>query len=396
MAMRTLRDFPDAFWKGRRVFLRLDLNVPLRDGEVADDTRIRAALPTLTHLLARGARVIAASHLGRPKGKVVPEYSLRPVSRRLQELLPETPVRFVPQVVGPEVKRAAETLQPGEVLLIENLRFHPGETSNDEAFARSLADLAEAYVNDAFGTAHRAHASVVGVPRLLEHRALGKLMEEEIRWLRLLREDPPRPYVVVLGGAKVSDKIPLVEALLERADRMLVGGGMAYTFLRARGVEVGHSLVDEAHLETVRKWLEQAPDRFVLPEDHVVVASLEEEGSGEVVTAIPPDRMGVDVGPRTREAFRRVLEGARTVFWNGPLGVFEKPFGEEGTRDLVATLRDIHRKGCVVVVGGGDTAAAARHFGIRQGEVSHISTGGGATLTYLSGKPLPALEVLMS
>lgn len=394
MKLPVLQDFPDDFWKGRKVFLRLDLNVPVEEGRVTDDTRIRASLPTLEYLLSRGARVVAASHLGRPKGKPDPRYSLAPVAEVLRGLL-SYPVRFAGAVVGAEVERAVEELPEGGVLLLENLRFHPGETANDPEFARALAAPVEAYVNDAFGTAHRAHASVDALPRLLPRRAVGLLMERELRWLSFLRESPERPYMVVLGGAKVSDKIPLVEAFLKRADRILVGGGMAYTFLKARGLPVGRSLVDEEHLDVVRRWLEQAGDRLVLPVDHVVVGDVNGEGV-EVVESIPEGKMGVDIGPRTRERFREVLQEARTVFWNGPVGMFEKPFAAEGTRFLVETLRELHRAGRIVVVGGGDTAAAASTFGMTEQDATHISTGGGATLTYLSGQPLPALEALVS
>ncbi len=393
MKLPRLQDFPDAFWKGRRVFVRLDLNVPLRDGKVADDTRIRAALPTLQHLLSRGARVVAASHLGRPKGKPDPRYSLAPVAEVLQELLPH-PVHFVGAVVGAEVERAVDSLQEGELALLENLRFHPGETANDPDFAQELAAPVEAYVNDAFGTAHRAHASVEALPRLLPHRAVGLLMERELHWLSFLKERPERPYMVILGGAKISDKIPLVEAFLERADRILVGGGMAYTFLKARGESVGRSLVDEAHLSTVQAWLSRAGERFVLPEDHVVVENLDTGAGREEVPTISGNKMGVDIGPRTRARFQEVLKEAHTVFWNGPVGVFEKDFAAEGTRFLVEVLKNLHREGRIVVVGGGDTAAAARAFGMTEDHATHISTGGGATLTYLSGEPLPALEVL--
>lgn len=395
-AIKTLQDFPDDFWKGRRVFIRVDFNVPIRNGKVADDTRIRAAYPTLQYLLERNSALILTSHLGRPKGTVRPEYSLAPAAQYLQRMFPDRTVTFVPEVVGPTVEKSVHKLQPGEILVLENLRFHPGEKANDEAFAQNLAKLAEAYVNDAFGTAHRAHASVVGVPRFVADRAIGKLMEKELRWLQLLRENPSRPYVVVLGGAKVSDKIPLIKELLKRADRILVGGGMAYTFLKAKQEAIGVSLVDEDHLDIVRQWLQEAPDRILLPEDHVVVTSMDENQTGEIVTHIPPYHIGVDVGPKTRERFQTVLEKAHTVFWNGPLGVFEKPFGVEGTRHLISVLKRIHQRGGVVVVGGGDTAAAARTLGVHEGDVSHISTGGGATLAYLAGEKLPALEALQA
>jgi len=393
MKLSRLQDFPDDFWKGRRVFVRLDLNVPLKEGKVADNTRIRAALPTLQYLLSRGARVVAASHLGRPKGKPDPQYSLAPVAEALQELLSRR-VHFPGGVVGAEVTRTVEALGDGEIVLLENLRFHPGETANDPDFARQLAALAEAYVNDAFGTAHRAHASVEALPRLLVHRAMGLLMEQELRWLSFLKERPERPYVVILGGAKISDKIPLVEALLERADRILVGGGMAYTFLKARGEAVGRSLVEEGHLSVVRGWLARAADRLVLPEDHVVVEDLDTGAGWEEVQEIPEGKMGVDIGSRTRRRFQEVLQEARTVFWNGPVGVFEKDFAAEGTRFLVGVLKALHREGRIVVVGGGDTAAAAQTFGMDEQSATHISTGGGATLTYLSGEVLPALEAL--
>ncbi len=389
---RTLQQFPEDFWSGRATALRVDWNVPLRDGIIQDDTRIRASLPTLTYLLERGARVLVMSHLGRPKGKVNPAYSLRPLVSHVERLL-NRPVRFVPEHREELMDALWAELGPGEVALLENVRFHPGERNNDPAFAALLARGVEAYVNDAFGTAHRAHASVEALPRRIAHKAMGRLFEREIFWLRKVREAPDAPFVVVLGGAKVSDKLGVIRHLLSRVDRLVVGGGMAYTFLAARGEAVGRSLVDEEHLEDVRAFLGEAPEKFVLPVDHVVAAS-PEAGHGEVVQRIPSDRMGLDIGPETRARFQAVIEGRGTIFWNGPMGVFENPAFREGTRVVAERMVAACAEGATVVVGGGDTASAYHLLGFPTDAVSHVSTGGGATLTYVAGEPLPALEAL--
>lgn len=394
----TLDDLDDP--SGARVFVRVDFNVPLEGGEVRDDTRLREALPTLRELLGRKARLILASHCGRPKGAPDPRYSLRPVAERLVELLGRA-VRFAPDCVGPEAEAILSEMAPGEVCLLENLRFHPGETANDPAFAGRLAGLAEIFVGDAFGTVHRAHASVVGVPERLEHKAAGRLVEREVAALSKLLEAPERPFVAVLGGAKIEGKLDTVENLLPRIDRLALGGGMANTFLLARGHDLAESLVDAGRVELAGELLERAAAagvEVVLPTDLVVVESLDRPGTPRTVPVggVPAGHKAVDVGPETREAFRRTLEGARTLFWNGPLGVFETPPFDEGTNAMaraVGRLSEPDGSGAFTVLGGGETVAAAGRAGVL-GKIGHVSTGGGASLELLAGKELPGLTVL--
>ncbi|WP_055482192.1 phosphoglycerate kinase [Sphaerimonospora mesophila] len=384
--------------KGRRVFVRADLNVPLDGETITDDGRIRASVPTIRKLLERGARVVVGAHLGRPKGTPTPKYSLAPVSRRLAELLGED-VAFAADVVGESARSTVEALQDGQVALLENLRFEPGEESKDDAvrgeFADRLAALAELYVGDGFGAVHRKHASVYDVPKRLPHAA-GDLILAEVEVLRRLTEDPARPYVVVLGGAKVSDKLGVIANLLTKVDRLLVGGGMAYTFLKAQGHEVGASLLQEDQLDTVRGFLNDAAARgveLVLPVDVLAATHFAADAPHDVVdaTAIPADRQGLDIGPRTRELFAAKLADARTVFWNGPMGVFEFDAFSGGTRAVAEALIGSE---AFTVVGGGDSAAAVRRLGLPEDRFSHISTGGGASLEYLEGKTLPGLAAL--
>ncbi len=384
--------------KGRRVFVRADLNVPLDGETITDDGRIRASVPTIRKLLERGARVVVGAHLGRPKGTPTPKYSLAPVSRRLAELLGED-VAFAADVVGESARSTVEALQDGQVALLENLRFEPGEESKDDAvrgeFADRLAALAELYVGDGFGAVHRKHASVYDVPKRLPHAA-GDLILAEVEVLRRLTEDPARPYVVVLGGAKVSDKLGVIANLLTKVDRLLVGGGMAYTFLKAQGHEVGASLLQEDQLDTVRGFLNDAAARgveLVLPVDVLAATHFAADAPHDVVdaTAIPADRQGLDIGPRTRELFAAKLADARTVFWNGPMGVFEFDAFSGGTRAVAEALIG---SAAFTVVGGGDSAAAVRRLGLPEDRFSHISTGGGASLEYLEGKTLPGLAAL--
>jgi phosphoglycerate kinase len=392
MAIRTLDELPVA---GKRVFLRLDLNVPIENGQVRDATRIDESLPSLRWVLARGGRPIVGSHLGRPKGRRVAELSLAPVAAALKERL-STEVIFADDCVGDAVLGRSRSLAEGEVLLLENLRFHPGEERNDEAFSRELAALCDVYVNDAFGTAHRAHASTVGMVRFVPERGIGLLMKKEIGHLAPLLRQPPRPFLLVLGGAKVADKIGVIRNLFGKIDGILVGGAMAYTFLAARGIEVGESLVARDEIPLARELLDEAGRHgveIVLPVDHVVAESIAPGVATEIVgPSIPPGKRGGDIGPETVRHFSERIAGARTLFWNGPLGVFEvEPF-ERGT---FAIAEAVARSKATSVVGGGDTAAAVSRSGHATG-ITHISTGGGAALEFLEGRPLPGLAALES
>ncbi|MEO3885052.1 phosphoglycerate kinase [Nonomuraea sp. B5E05] len=397
--MRTLDDLDV---KGRRVLVRADLNVPLDGEKITDDGRIRASVPTISALTGAGAKVVVCAHLGRPKGQVTPKYSLRPVAGRLGELLGQD-VAFASDVVGDSARGCVESLEDGQVVLLENLRFEPGEESKDDAtrraFAERLAGLAELYVGDGFGAVHRKHASVYDVPQLLPHAA-GGLVVAEVEVLKKLTQEPERPYAVVLGGAKVSDKLGVIANLLTKVDRLLVGGGMAYTFLKAQGHEVGRSLLQEDQLDQVRGFLDEAAERgveLVLPVDVLAAVTFAADAEHEVVdaTAIPADREGLDIGPRTRELFASKLADARTVFWNGPMGVFEFDAFAGGTRAVAeALIARTGGEGAFTVVGGGDSAAAVRRLGLPEDGFSHISTGGGASLEYLEGKTLPGLAAL--
>jgi len=394
--VKTIDDLGEL--RGKRVLVRSDLNVPLDGTRITDDGRIRASVPTIQRLRDAGARVIVTAHLGRPKGKPDPAYSLAPVGDRLGELL-SADVAFASDTVGPSAQETVAGLSDGQVALLENVRFNPGETSKDDAergaFADQLAALADAFVSDGFGVVHRRQASVVDVAERLPHAA-GGLVVAEVRMLERLVESPDRPYVVVLGGSKVSDKLGVIERLLTTADRLLIGGGMVFTFLAAQRHEVGTSLLERDQLDTVRGYLETAGERgvdIVLPTDIVVVPKLEEEAEATVVPAsqMPADQLGVDIGPESSKAFVAAIESARTVFWNGPMGVFEmRPFAA-GT---AAVAHALTRVDGLTVVGGGDSAAAVRQLGFADDEFGHISTGGGASLEFLEGKQLPGLQVL--
>lgn len=392
LAKKTLRDLNPS---GKKAFVRVDFNVPLKDGVVGDDTRIRAALPTLKHLLDHGAAVIAASHLGRPKGKIVEELRMAPVAAHLQELLGEQyPVKTVAAVRGPEVQAAAKELQAGELLLLENLRFEAGETANDPELADELASLADFFVQDAFGTCHRAHASTAGVPERCKPAVAGFLLEKEIQAFDLAMGRPEQPFVAVIGGAKVSDKIVVLEALLEKVDCLMIGGGMAYTFLKAQGHEIGASLCEEERLDTAREVLAEAVARSVelmLPSDHLVADQFSADAQTQVVTEdIPEGWMGLDIGPMTQAAYAAKLADARTVIWNGPMGVFElEPFSH-GTSAVAKALAESQ---ATSVVGGGDSVAAVKKNAVET-QMSHISTGGGAFLELLEGKTLPGIAQL--
>ena len=380
---------------GRKAFIRVDFNVPIKNGRITDDTRIRASLPTIQHALEKGATVILASHLGRPKGKPNPEYSLRPVAARLSELLGRA-VEFAEDSVGEPAKTAIDRAGAGGVVLLENLRFHGEEEKNDPGFAKDLAALADVYINDAFGSAHRAHASTEGIVHHVKTSAAGLLMAKEVEYLSRVLEKPERPFVAILGGAKVSDKLEVIENLIARVDALLIGGAMAYTFLKARGVAVGKSLVEDDLLDTARDVERRAKEkgiRFEIPTDHVVAATLDGSAAAEVLAvgdAAIGDRMGLDIGPTTTDVYRAIILGARTVIWNGPMGVFEIDQFARGTIEVAKAVAAVTG---TTVIGGGDSIAAVAKAGVTD-KITHISTGGGASLEFLGGRKLPGVEAL--
>jgi 3-phosphoglycerate kinase len=393
MAKKFVQDVPV---KGKLVFVRNDFNVPLDTaGRITDDTRIKAALPTFRYLIENGARVVCSSHLGRPKGEVIPECTLAPVARRLGELLKQD-VQFCPETVGVKAEKAKAKLKAGQVLMLENLRFHPGETKNDPAFAAALAKGIDLYVDDAFGACHRAHASIDAITRHVPLSVAGLLLKKEIDFLSLASENPPDDFLVILGGAKVSDKLPLLKHLLTRADAILIGGAMAYTFLKAEGMDVGASRVEKENLELCRDIRRQAAERgvrFLLPIDHIAATKIEPNITVRIIKPgeeIPGEMMGLDIGPETVEAYLTEIARARLIFWNGPMGVFEVDTFSGGTMEVAAAVAQAK---ATTIVGGGDTLAAVNKAGVAN-RISHVSTGGGAALEFLAGDKLPGIEAL--
>lgn len=403
MNKKSITDLADADIHGKRVVIREDFNVPLTpEGEVASDYRIRESLPTLQYLLERKARVIIISHLGRPKGEVDPKYSLKPVVESLRRLLPDRTITFAPVPTGAPVVEAVNKLQPGEILVLENIRFEPGETRNDPALAQQLAALADIYVNDAFGTAHRAHASTEGIARYVPVKVAGLLMKRELSALSIILKSPDKPFTAIIGGSKVSTKIGVLSNLLRHVNNLVIGGGMVFTFLKAKGYNIGASLVEDEHVETALQLMKEAESQdriIVLPKDIVVADRFAVDAQHQVVPInhIPDGWMGLDLGPESTERIESVLKNSKTVFWNGPLGVFEFPPFAKSTKAIAESIATLTHEGFLTsVLGGGDTQAAIDQFGIDPSSYTHVSTGGGATMELLEGRTLPGVDILDS
>jgi len=390
----VISDLPDSALEGKRVFVRVDFNVPIRDGKISEDYRIRRVIPTIDYLVERKAKIILGSHLGRPKGVAIADLSLKPVATRLSDLLGKS-VKFVGKVIGPEVSEAVDSLKDGEVMLLENLRFFKEETANDPEFAKELSSLADIYVNDAFGTSHRKHASTYGMADNFDIRAAGFLVSRELTFLSRLRENPDRPFVVIVGGGKIKDKIHALKSLIEEADKVLLGGGAAYTFLKAKGVNIGNSIVENEFVGWAKEALEAYGDKIFLPVDHVVAGSFERRKNCMVVDdEIPEDLQGFDIGPKTAAKYNHEIRGTGSVFWSGPMGVFEVGDFSAGTNQVARAVALATWRGATTVVGGGETIASIRQAEVLDSEITHISTGGGALLEFLGGDELPGISIL--
>ena len=394
MSKLVISDLPDSTYKGKRVFVRVDFNVPIRDGKISEDYRIRRVIPTIDYLVERGAKVILGSHLGRPKGIVMPELSLSPIADRLSELLGKS-VKFTGKVTGPEVKESIDSLADGEVMLLENLRFHKEETDNDPKFSKTLSSYADIYVNDAFGTSHRKHASTYGMAANFQIKVAGFLVSRELKFLTRLREDPDRPFIVIVGGGKIKDKIHALQSLIDKADKVLLGGGVAYTFLKAKGVKIGNSIVEDDQVAWAKDALSTYGKKIHLPVDHVVANSLEKRKTCMVVDgSIPDDLQGFDIGPKTAAQYNHQIKGSGSIFWSGPMGVFVVGDFSAGTTQLARAVALATWRGATTVVGGGETIASIRKAEVLDSEITHISTGGGALLEFLGGDELPGISIL--
>jgi 3-phosphoglycerate kinase len=393
MSKLVISDLPDSEFKGKRVFVRVDFNVPIRDGKISEDYRIRRAIPTIDYLIERKAKVIIGTHLGRPKGISIPDLSLKPIQTRLSELLGKS-VNFTGKVIGSEVKKAIDSLNDGEVMLLENLRFHKEETDNDPAFSKELASFADIYVNDAFGTSHRKHASTYGMALEFEHRLAGFLVSRELKFLTRIRENPERPFVVIVGGGKIKDKIHALKSLIEEADKVLLGGGVAYTFLKAKGINIGNSIVENDMLDWAKESLDKYGDKISLPVDHIVADNFERRKNCMVMDDIPDGLQGFDIGPKTAALFAHQIRGTGSIFWSGPMGVFEVGDFSAGTTQVARAVALATWRGATTVVGGGETIASIRNAEVLDSEITHISTGGGALLEFLGGAELPGISIL--
>ncbi|MCK5390938.1 MAG: phosphoglycerate kinase [Deltaproteobacteria bacterium] len=394
MSKLVVSDLPDSEYKGKRVFVRVDFNVPIRDGKISEDYRIRRAIPTIDYLIERKAKVIVGSHLGRPKGIAIPGLSLKPIQARLSELLGKS-VSFTGNVIGSEVKKAIDSLKEGEVILLENLRFHKEETDNDPKFSKELASFADIYVNDAFGTSHRKHASTYGMASEFDHRLAGFLVSRELQFLTRIRENPDRPFIVIVGGGKIKDKIHALKSLIEKADKVLLGGGVAYTFLKARGMNIGNSIVEDEMLDWAKESLKKYGEKIFLPVDHVVAGSFERRKNCMVMDDnIPDDLQGFDIGPKTAAIYNHQIKGKGSIFWSGPMGVFEVGDFSAGTTQVARAVALATWRGATTVVGGGETIASIRNAEVMDSEITHISTGGGALLEFLGGAKLPGISIL--